>query len=175
MKVKSKPLYQWCIRETYVSELEKLPKELTVEGITFEIGFSLKRVVSTIPAKMRELGVVSLREPTASMEAYGLLTGSRSTLFANAKEICKELHLDYRHMRARRFIVSLNGTKAYFTRMTKAMDTGEENKTHRIKVMGLVKVEGSDANVNKIIQLLTAKKIHCTYSVKPITTVICTE
>jgi len=158
-----------------VSELLKLPKDLTFESITFEIGFSLKRTVTTIPPALRSLGVSSLREPTTSVEAYGTLTGSRATIESNVKEICRSLHLDLRHMRSRRFIVSYGSTKAHFTRMTKLMDTGEDNKTHRLKVMGLVKHEGTDKEMDKIISLLTAKKIHCTYSVKPLTTVVCTE
>ena len=72
-------------------------------------------------------------------------------------------------------MVSLNGTTAYFTRMTKQMDTGDDNKTYRLKVLGLVKHDGDDKGMNNIIKLLTAKKVHCVYSVKPVTTVICSE
>lgn len=170
-----KPLYQWCIRETYVNEVLELPKELTIDAITFEIGFSLKRIVSTIPNSLRELGVSSLREPSASMEASGTLHGSRSKLLSNAKGICSNLSLDYRHLRAKRLQISLNGTTAYFTRMTKTFDTGEDNKTKQVKVMGLIKHEGTDKGMDSIIKLLTAKKVHCLYSNKMVTTVICNE
>jgi len=174
-KVVSKPLYQWCIRETYVNEVLGLPKELTIDSITFEIGFSLKRIVSEISDGLRELGVSSLREPSASMEAMGTLHGARSKLGQNAKQICSELSLDYRHMRVRRLMVSHGGTTAYFTRMTKNFDTGEDDKTRQVKVMGLVKHEGDDKGLEKIIKLLTAKKVKCLYSSKMVTTVVCTE
>jgi len=174
-KKQRSPLYQWCIKETYVSEVLSLPSELTIDSITFEIGFSLKRTISTIPDSLKQLGVSSLREPCASMEAMGTLHGSRTKLTSNAKDICKALSLDYRHMRVRRLMVSYKGTTAYFTRMTKNMDTGAEDKTQRIKVLGLVKHDGTDVGINAIIKLITAKKINCVYSVKPITTVICSE
>ena len=175
-KTHSKPLHQWCIRETYVNEVLGLPKELTIDSLTFEIGFSLKRVVSTIPEHLRELGVSSLREPSTSMEAFGTLQGSRHKMTQYAKQICSELLLDVRHMRVRRLQVSLNGTTAYFTRMTKVMDTGaEDNKTYRLKVLGLVKHEGSDKDMDNIIKLLTARKVQCQYSTKVVTTVLCSE
>lgn len=174
-KAKSKPLFQWCIKETYVNEVLELPKDLNITSITFEIGFSLKRVVSTIPEALREMGVSSLREPSASMEAFGTLIGSRAKMMANARAICRELQLDFRHMRVRRMTVAVNGTQAFFTRMTKNMDTGEENKTHRVKVLGLVKFEGTETGMNKIVRLLTAKKIQCTYTPKTVMEVLCTE
>ena len=173
-KVK-KPLFQWCIRETYVSEVLELPKEIGIESITFDVGFSIKRIVATIPQKLRELGVGALREPSTSLEASGVLTGARTTLTRNAKEICSELHLDYRHMKVRRLCVSYHGTNAFFTRMTKNMDIGEEGKTRQVKVLGLVRHDGEDKDLEKIIKLLTARKIRCAYSVQLVTTVVCSE
>ncbi len=172
----SKPLFQWCIRETYVNEVLDLPKDIDIEKVSFEIGFSLKRVVSAIPKHLRALGVTSLREPSTSMEAFGVLEpSSRTALARDAKTICRELQLDFRHMRVRRMVVSYKGTKAFFTRMTKNMDIGAEDKTRQIKVLGLVKHEGTDDDLKQIIKTLTAKKIHCVYSVKPVTTVVCSE
>jgi hypothetical protein len=59
--------------------------------------------------------------------------------------------------------------------MTKQMDTGEDNKTLAVKVLGLVKYDGEERDMNAIIKFLTARKVHCVYSVKPVTTVICSE
>lgn len=174
-KLRNKPHFQWCIKQTYVNELMGVSKDLSIDELTFEIGFSLKRVVSKVPTHLSELGVTSLREPTASMEAQGILQGSRSRVTQFAKQICHELQLDYRHMRVRRMQVSHNGTVAHFTRMTKQMDTGEDDKTIQVKVMGLVKHDGTDKGVQDILKLLVAKKVHCVYSTKPMTTVLCTE
>lgn len=173
--VTRKPLFQWCIRETYVDEVLGLDKGLSIDSLTFEIGFSLKRVVSAIPSNLRTLGVSSLREPSTSMEAFGTLHGARSKMIGNAKSICSNLSLDFRHMRVRRLQLSMNGTTAFFTRMTKNFDMGEDNNTKRIKVMGLVKYEGDEKGMNHIIKALTARKLKCVYSVKPVTTVICSE
>jgi hypothetical protein len=84
-KKQQKPLFQWCIRETYVNEVLELSKEIDIDSLTFEIGFSLKRVVSTIPKALRELGVASLREPSASMEASGTLHGSRNAMMEQTR------------------------------------------------------------------------------------------
>jgi len=135
----------------------------------------LKRVVASVPSALRKLGVVSLREPSSSMEASGTLHGTRAKLKSDSREICRLLSLDHRHLRVRRLMLSYKGTTAFFTRMTKNMDIGKEDKTLRIKVLGLVKYVGEEKVMNEIIKLLSAKKIKCQYSVKPVTTVICSE
>ena len=173
VKQKSKPLFQFCIFETYVNEVLALPKEIQIDEITFGVGFSLKGVVKNVPAQLAELGVTYMREPSVSMEAKGTLTGKRKHMEKCGVDICHHLSLDYRHMRATRVIMSYEDVTTTFTRMTKKM-AGKEGMTYHARVLGLVVTEGSEASADKIIKVLGAKKIHCQYSVQPVRTVICT-
>lgn len=175
-KVTGKTGVQWCIKETYLNEvLAAMPKELSIDRITFEVGFSLKRIVSNIPQRLRNLGVTYLREPSASMEAQGVLVGSRGVIEAKAQEICKTLGLDYRRVRVRRMQLSYKGTRVFFTSMCKTMDTGDDNRTYKLRVLGFVKAEGTQAGTDAILDLLTAKKFKCQYSIQTLTTVLCSE
>jgi len=172
-KAKDKPLFQFCIFETYVNEVLGLPKELQIDELTFQVGFSLKGVIQQVPLNLLQLGVTYMREPSVSMEAQGLLAGKRTHIKASAQEICKVLSLDYRHMGVRRMQVSYKDVTATFTAMTKQME-GAEGKTLRTKVLGLVVTEGTEESVKQILKLLGAKKVHCKYSVQPLRTVVCT-
>jgi hypothetical protein len=168
-----KQLFQFCILETYVNEVLDLSSDVTIEEVSFEVGFSLKRMVSKVTPDLAALGVTSMREPSASMEAVGKLTGKRSSMLHDAKEICATLGLDYRHMRVKRLVVSCNGARSIFTRMTKKLVHGDENKMKSVKVLGLVVTEGSEKDSANLIKILGAKKVHCQYSTQPVRTVIC--
>ena len=170
---KGKDLFQYCILENYVTEVLALPKSVCIEQITFSIGFSLKGIVTNVPKELAQLGVTYLREPTASMEAQGILVGTRKEMYTNAVEICKRLSLDVRHMRVKRLVISYKGNKFSFVRMTKIM-AGDDNNTQRIKVLGLTVTKATDKEINAVVKELNAKKVQCRYDVKTVQTVLCT-
>lgn len=177
-KMVNKELYQYCLMETYMGEVMELPEAVTIDEVTFELDWSLKRASSPIPRRLAELGVKRLTEPMSSMEASGLLTGKRKHIEASAKEICAMLKLDYRHMKVRRLTVSLGDAHATFTRMTKVMEgpaiAEREGKKVRTKVLGHVVTQGTAEASERIIKVLGAKKVNCHYSVEPVRTVTCT-
>lgn len=173
-KVKDKQLFQFCILETYVGEVLGLPEEVQIEEVSFEIGFSLKRVVSQVPLSLAKLGVTSMRQPSASMEALGKLTGKRNVMIRDAQKICDELGLDYRHMRVKRLVVSYKDATSTFTRMTKKLANEDDNKMRSVKVLGLVVTEGTEDSAKALIKTLGAKKVHCQYSTQQVRTVVCT-
>jgi hypothetical protein len=147
---------------------------VNLDEIAFEVGFSLKRTTATVPADLRSKGVTYLREPATSMEAQGTLTGTRATMERNAKAICRELQLDYRHMRVKRMKVSHNGTQVVFTSMLKNMED-EENGTKRRRVLGMVLPDTGEEGVLALIRALSAQRVYCRYSITPVQTVICQE
>lgn len=173
------PLHQWCINEVTVQGVLTLPPAVTLEEISFDIGFALKRTATTIQPALRELGVTYLRENSPSMEAQGMLSGARTTIKRNAQEICRVLQLEYARMRVRRMKVSHNGVNAVFTAMTKQMPSGEGQRNgtlERVKVLGLVLAQNqTEAEVARLVRAIAADRVNCRYSVQPVHMVICTR
>jgi len=175
VKVKEeRPLFQWCIVENKLQEVLTIDKDLTIEELTFEVGMTFRTMVTRIPPTLTALGVTSMREPSTTVAASGLLSGARATIARNAREICKELALDLRHMRVRRLRLAYKGSTVSFTRTTKKMDIGE-GKTEQIKVLGVIVTDGTEKAVSTIMKKLNANKIHCKYSVQTTKSVICSK
>ena len=173
------PLHQWCINEVTVPGVLTLPTTVTIEEISFELGYAIKQVASSIPAALREIGVTYMRESSPSVMVQGTLTGARTTIERNAKEIARRVQLDYRKMRVKRMKVSHQGTEVVFTAMTKKMPSaeGREGDVERVKVLGLVLGQGQseDAGVLRLVRAISAARVNCRYTVQPVRTVICTR
>jgi len=175
VKVKEeKPLFQWCIVENRVQEVLAIDKDLTIEELTFRVGITFRTMATRIPPTLAALGVTSLREPSTTLEASGMLSGARSAIARDAREICKELSLDIRHMRVQRLRLEYKGSVVSFTRTTKKMDIGD-GKTEQIKVLGVVVTDGTKNAIETIMKKLNANKVHCKYSVQTIKSVICSK
>lgn len=167
-----KPIYQWCIKTTYFNEVMQLPKDVKIVSLSFEVGFSLKREVSVVPKALANLGVTYMRQPTASVEARGILSGkSRAQMKTTMQSICTELQLPIKHVRIIRMEVGTKEGTATFTRMTKKIEIGD-GKTEMMKVLGIVRSDGDESN---IINLCGAKKFVCKYDTQLVRTVICSE
>jgi len=175
VKKRENKLFQWCMCEHRVEEILQINKELCIEEMTFEVGMSYRRMNKPIPPRLRELGVLQIREPILTVEASGMLTGSRTAMLKASREICKELTLDIRHMRVRRLRVSWKNDAVTFTRVTKNM-IGDDGKTERLAMLGLVLRDDLNVKaVNTIIKKLSADKIHCKYGVTTTRTVVCSK
>ena len=166
-------LFQYCIREHRLEEVLLLDKDITIEELTFEVGMSYRRMNKPISTELKALGVTIIREPAMTIEAGGLLSGTRSAIIKNAKAICKELGLDLRHMLVKRLRLSWENNKMTFTRITKNMEKGDGG-TERITMLGLVLRDDLDMkSVNEVIRRLGANKVNCRFDITTVQTVVC--
>ena len=172
---KAAKLFQYCIPEHRVEEVLKLHKDIDINEIMFEVGMSYRRMNRPVPEGLKALGVSIMREPVMTVEASGILTGSRTAMLKGAKEICKEMGLDMRHMRVRRMTISWKNNAMNFTRVTKNMEK-PDGGTERQQMLGLVLRDDLDTTaVNEVIKRFSADKINCRYDISTTQTVVCSK
>ena len=171
MDIKPKTITQHCIKARFFEEVMKLPTEVKITSIDFDLGFTMKRLSEPVPSVLINAGVTALRKTTPSVEVTGRLTGTRTSMTKHVKTICDKLELKTNTVRVRRMTVQVGKNVGVFVRMTKKIPYSDE-KLRRTTVLGLVKWEGSEAAIAKACN---TNKFKCKYDVQTIRTVICEE
>lgn len=170
MAVKPKVITQHCIKSHFFEEVIRLPKEIKIVNIVFEVGFAIKRLSQPVPAKLEGCGVRAIRKSDPSVEVDGQLAGSRKHMAECVHTICNSLGLKANTVRVKRMTVDVGKNRGVFHRMQKLMPEGE--KVTRKTVLGLIKWDGSEVAIAKACH---TKPFMCTYTTQLVRTVLCEE
>ena len=169
--MKPKVITQHCIRSYFFDEVMRLPEEIKIVSVQFEVGFAIKRLSQPVPKAMALCGVSTIRKSDPSVEVEGKLVGTRAQMSTKITDVCKTLSLKKNTVRVKRMVVKIGANEGVFHRMQK-MIPGDDNKVARRTVLGLVKWTGSETIIAKACHTNVFK---CQYSTQIIRTVLCEE
>lgn len=162
---------QWCLKSHFFDEVMKLPKEVKIEKIRFELGSTMKKHSLPIPPNLKKLGVSYMRESHPSFEVEGTFEfPKRADYEKAADELCTEVNMKRNTLRVKRLVLSVKGNRGVFARTSKTIK-GEE-KSERKTVLGMFEWEG---NANEIAKALSAGKFACKFEKHTVTSVFCEE
>jgi hypothetical protein len=171
MKIKTKPINQYCIKGHFLEEiLGCIPEKVKIDEVAFEVGFAIKRMTISASSSLKAKGVTSVRSTEPSVEVEGKLYGSRKQILSNAKDICSAYSLNPKTVRIKRMLVSCNGNTGVLHRMTKMIP--DKERVRRVAVLGLVKWEGDE---KALASSLTASTFICRYDTQIVRIVLCEE
>jgi hypothetical protein len=173
-KTTAKPITQYCIKSHFFNEVIKLPKEVKIVSINFEIGWAMKRMSQNIPQNMAGCGVTYACKTDPSMEVTGKLVGSRKNMSDCIDLICAHYGLNPKTVRVKRMEVATGNNDKHlgvFHRMTKKI-TGDDGKISQIRVLGLIKWDTDEIAIARAVQ---AHPYKCKFTTQAVRTVMCEE
>jgi hypothetical protein len=171
MVIENKTMVQYCIKSHFFDEVIKLPEEVRIVSLQFEVGFAIKRLSQPIPLALVKCGITAIRKSDPSLEVEGRLTGSRASMVTAVNSICKAIELRRNTVRVKRMVVKVGDNEGVFHRMQKKL-RGDDSKVHRVTVLGLVKWTGDE---EEIVQACNANPYHCKFDTHVVHTVLCDE
>lgn len=174
MVTTAKPITQYCIKSHFFNEVIKLPTDVKILSINFEIGWAMKRMSQSIPTQQASNGVTYACKTDPSMEVSGKLVGSRASMKTCIDDICAHYGLNPNTVRVKRMEVAVGKNDKHtgvFHRMTKKV-TGDDGKISQIRVLGLIKWDADEIAIAKAVQ---AHPYKCKFTTQAVRTVMCEE
>ena len=157
---------QLCLESVKMLDVIKaIPEDINIVRILCRNKAYPKTFALKIPKELHEKGVRSARELQAKMEIAFTLTGSRSKMLKDIKDICEHYRTEPTEFYARTLILEKDDASTLFNLTLKEIRLPHD-KRQKVRVLGLDSVSRDpklEPKVNSLLASLSAKKYNCKF------------
>lgn len=160
-----------------VGFVEKLPKKLRIVNMAVRGTYRMGRRKLALPEYLKKVGFSSASETASSIDVRGSFKGNlaKETMISSLKRAASSFKVPLEKFHIER--VTLSDEKPTcaitFKRMFKQIKLPHDKRRKKL-VLGMTSGDGKDYH-NKILAVLSAKKITCTLAKTERTIVLCSE